>query len=377
MDTHFAPAERSGPDELVREIQVVSEHEVINGLLKIVSGLLAILNDHRQILTVNYALLRWLGVQQPEKAIGLRPGEVIHCVHSEETEGGCGTSRYCSSCGAAIAIVASLGADRPEERLCAATVQKNGVATDLCLRVKSSPITIEGRRFLLLFIQDITTEWRRASLERVFFHDISNIVTGLVGVTSILNVNDPEFQQDLIARTQHLVARLVDEVAIQKTLTQALPSPFDVRRESLPLQKVQNDMTTLFANHPAAQGKRLVVPEMDPHLRVETDPALLIRVLANMLTNAFEASQEGDEVRLSARQNDQGTTFTVWNRQPIPANLTKRVFQRHFTTKEGEGRGFGTYSMKLLGEGYLGGKLSFRTSDSEGTLFQFSLPRTA
>ena len=50
-----------------------------------------------------------------------------------------------------------------------------------------------------------------------------------------------------------------------------------------------------------------------------------------------------------------------------------KIFQRSFSTK-GEGRGLGTYSMKLLTERYLGGRVSFTTSADEGTIFKVALP---
>jgi sensor histidine kinase regulating citrate/malate metabolism len=64
----------------------------------------------------------------------------------------------------------------------------------------------------------------------------------------------------------------------------------------------------------------------------------------------------------------------VWNHQSIPEDIARRVFQRNFSTKEEAGRGVGTYSMKLLGEQILGGRVRFSTSPEEGTVFSFSLP---
>ena len=46
-----------------------------------------------------------------------------------------------------------------------------------------------------------------------------------------------------------------------------------------------------------------------------------------------------------------------------------------FSTKSSTGRGLGTYSMKLLGERYLGGAVSFSSSAEHGTVFTFELPR--
>ncbi len=51
------------------------------------------------------------------------------------------------------------------------------------------------------------------------------------------------------------------------------------------------------------------------------------------------------------------------------------MFQRSFTTK-GEGRGLGTYSMKLLSERYLNGRVEFTSSPEHGTTFTAVYPVT-
>jgi sensor histidine kinase regulating citrate/malate metabolism len=48
------------------------------------------------------------------------------------------------------------------------------------------------------------------------------------------------------------------------------------------------------------------------------------------------------------------------------------MFKRSFTTK-GIGRGLGTYSMKLLGEKYLKGKVGFESSKQNGTTFYIEI----
>jgi sensor histidine kinase regulating citrate/malate metabolism len=49
-----------------------------------------------------------------------------------------------------------------------------------------------------------------------------------------------------------------------------------------------------------------------------------------------------------------------------------QVFMRSFSTK-GVQRGLGTYSMKILGEQYLGGKVDFETNPKNGTTFYIDL----
>jgi len=54
-----------------------------------------------------------------------------------------------------------------------------------------------------------------------------------------------------------------------------------------------------------------------------------------------------------------------------------RIFQRHFTTKKGVGRGIGTFSMKFFGEQFLKGRIAFTSAPDEGTVFRLTIPITA
>ena len=76
------------------------------------------------------------------------------------------------------------------------------------------------------------------------------------------------------------------------------------------------------------------------------------------------ASKPGDGVH----------AFTVWNRSAIPEKVRLRIFQRHFSTKQGTGRGLGTYAMKLFGEKFLGGSVSFASTAAAGTTFRLEIP---
>ncbi|MBD3287645.1 sensor histidine kinase, partial [candidate division KSB1 bacterium] len=67
-------------------------------------------------------------------------------------------------------------------------------------------------------------------------------------------------------------------------------------------------------------------------------------------------------------------SFCVWNKSAIPDDVTHRIFQRHFSTKNEPGRGLGTFSMKFFGEKCLNGKVDFTTSENEGTTFRIRLP---
>lgn len=373
METQFAPAERSDERQLRLDIESVTHHPVVTTLLQTASGLLAVLNEHRQIVSVNEAFLRMLGVDEPEKIFGLRPGEAVLCAHAQDTPGGCGTSRYCATCGAAVAILASLDRNRPEERKCIATVIRNGEGIELCFRVRSAPVLLGDRRFLLLFLQDITVAQRWAESERVFFHDLNNLLTGLQGAAELLVSGDPHTAPRMTAMLHDLCHRMTRQVELQRMLLREELSDYQLTLEETSVSAFVDQLARLFANHPLARGKQLVIGRV-PGKRFTTDLALLQRILVNMLTNAFEATPPDGDVKLWLEAEQHALVFCVWNRVHIPDEVRMRIFQRHFSTKGESGRGLGTYAMKLLGERVLGGQVSFTSTGQDGTTFRFRLP---
>jgi sensor histidine kinase regulating citrate/malate metabolism len=96
-----------------------------------------------------------------------------------------------------------------------------------------------------------------------------------------------------------------------------------------------------------------------------------------MTLNALEASPVGGVVTISLRAQGSEAVMEVHNSGAIDEDVQLQLFKRSFSTKSSLGRGIGTYSMKLFGERYLNGTVSFRSSREGGTLFSFSLPLEA
>ncbi|MGE4488502.1 MAG: ATP-binding protein, partial [Kiritimatiellales bacterium] len=67
--------------------------------------------------------------------------------------------------------------------------------------------------------------------------------------------------------------------------------------------------------------------------------------------------------------------FSVHNRFVIPPDVQIQLFTRSFSTK-GNGRGLGTYSIKLISEKYLNGRVSFVSNEEQGTVFKVTLPKS-
>jgi signal transduction histidine kinase len=369
MESHFASPERTPDDELQGELELVTTNPVMTGLLGTVGGLLAVLDANRQILTVNDSFLEMLNSSDPTEVLGLRPGEALNCLHAHEEPGGCGTSRFCSTCGAAIATVAALVQDEPVECLCAVEVDREGQTVDLALMVRALPLEVGSRRFILLFLQDISDEQQRQALERTFFHDVNNLLMGLLGATELFTSGDMQSLRII----QRCALFMHSEVKVQQLLMEG--GELEPNLATLDVPSLLGGLKAIYASHPAARGKRVTVSPAATNGSLVTDHALVIRVLANMVTNALEASEPGRLVKVWTSEAPDEVTFNVWNEGFIPEDIALRIFQRNFSTKAAQGRGLGTFAMKLIGEKYLGGQVGFRTSPEDGTFFHLTLPR--
>ncbi len=179
VDSCFAPAARASKDELQRSIQLITQNPVTAALLRSATAMMCVLNEHRQIVTLNAAYLDGLNAANADDMLGLRPGEAINCTHCRDNPGGCGTSRHCRNCGAAIAIVASQHTGKAVQRECELSIrERNGETRDLAFTVRASPFDLASRPFTVFSLCDISLQKLQSNLQQAFLHDVSNASDG-------------------------------------------------------------------------------------------------------------------------------------------------------------------------------------------------------
>lgn len=374
VDTYFAPVRRTDRREFKNQIVDISHNPIMNTLLKAVSGLMVVLNEERQIVAINHAFLEALGIDNAEEVLGLRLGESLKCVHAHGAPNGCGTTPQCVTCGAAIATMAAIENDFSDEQMCAMTTEKDGVKSDICLLIRSHPMRVDDRRWIMLFAQDITQEQFWMNLERIFFHDINNSLASLLGYSDLLASEMPD--HPAVQQIRSAAVRLNAEVALQRTLSRSKEGQYKPNRGYVPLSRIKKELGLLVDGHTARIGKSYEDSWPENDVNIYTDPLLVSKVLGNMVINALEATPKGGQVRLAVEvlEEEREVVWKVWNAEHIDEKYRHRIFQRYFSTKADSGRGLGTYAMKLFGEHYLGGKVDFVSDPAEGTTFFFRLP---
>lgn len=365
LPTKFAPAERATAERLQSQTELFSADIKIGEMAEAVSSMLIILNEERQIVLANKLFTEAFGNGNFNKIAGLRPGEAVGCIHSALESGGCGTSEFCSTCGAVKAILDSQKGVTSEEE-CQIGLDDN-IALDL--KVKATPFKRNGELYTIYSISDISDEKRRGALERIFFHDVLNTASGVLGLSSILpDITDKGEITIISQQIEETTEKLIEEIKAQRELSYAERGDLVPESKKFSSLSILADVHKLYANHDLAAHKTIEIDHLSKSIEVTSDPLLLRRVIGNMTKNALEASKTGEKVTLNCRVNGAKTIFSVHNEGYIDPETQLQLFRRSFSTK-GSGRGIGTYSMKLLGEKYLKGRVWFTSSPNAGTTF--------
>lgn len=352
----------------------VMSAEFVSTMLEAMPVLAMVLNDQRQIVAVNNLLLHTFGIKDAAALIGQRPGEALGCIHFNQGPDGCGTALSCSVCGAVRAIMESLEGNCLASGECRVMLDENG-GTALDLEAAASPLTVAEKTFTVFALKDISAEKRKQVLERTFFHDIINTAGGIYGVACLLvdqeNTADKELEYKGLMVT--LSGNLIEEIKHQRNLIAAEQGEYVVQLETVDLNGLLSDVCELHRHHEHTPGRNIRF-EPGKSCEVSTDPPVLRRIIGNMLLNGLEAISKGETVQVCYHSSPESVRIEVSNPGEMSADTRLKIFKRSFSSKAASGRGIGTYSMKLFGERYLGGRVGFTCAAGHTTFF-IQLPR--
>jgi len=372
LTTHFAPAARATDEGIKADHIALQAMRLVRQLLDSFPEPALILNPQRQIVHANDKLLALLRIEQ-EQALGLRPGEMLNCIHACEMEAGCGTSKFCSQCGAVNAIWESIKTNTAQMRECRITCRVPAGFASLDLRVWATPLALDSQ-FTVFAVQDITDEKRRAVLERAFFNEILDAATGLQGLLEASAEATPCELVEMREIGSNLTDELLEEIRSYRDLVAAERVELQTNVAEVDARALLMQLCEKYSRHSLAEGKTITGPVTAGTTQIRSDAALLSRILGHLIKNALEASSAGDSVRVSF-ENTNVPTFSVHNPSYMPEKVQLQIFQRSFSTKAAVGHGIGTYTVKLLTEGYLGGEVEFSSARHSGTVFTVRLPQ--
>lgn len=370
--TDYASPDRLEGEELESQIAQVESIGIAADFLDAMPDLVVLLNQDRQIVHANRALLEFLNLNTPDALFGLRPGEAVGCQHATAGPNGCGTSEFCRDCGAVKAILSSQH-KRPATQECRITTE-DGKALDL--RVWATPMMIGREPMTLFVIHDIGDQKRRHSLERIFFNDLLNTAGGLQGYAEILKQAEEQEVEEFATAIMRLANKLIEGIKTQRDLVNAEENDLAVTLGRIHSGDFLADLIRTYKHSEVGGSRYLQTQEQFFICTFTSDRTLLSRVIGNMVCNALEALSTGQMATLGCHDlpDEERIAFTVHNPSHIPNNVQRQIFNRSFSTR-GKDRGLGTYAMKLIGEQYLKGKVSFTSDPEAGTTFRIEIPK--
>jgi K+-sensing histidine kinase KdpD len=374
-DTFFAPAGRTSGEQLKTEIKNVCDNVLVTNCLNAFGGVVLVLNSCRQIVAVNSAFLRFIGIEEPESLLGLRPGEALKCVHVDEAPNGCGTGRACRDCGAAIAIVAAQSKHQATASECLLTTTVNGLEESFEFRVCASSVLLSNEYYTLVTLQDIRAEKKLEVMQRVFLHDVANLLTAIHSTFELLQRENSPDSHGYLEDVHTLITIMSDTVSVQRDLVNMEMDRFEVSASNVSIALFFEKLRQQFQHISEQTNIGIVFVGHEASTEIAVSEPLIHRVLENMILNAVEAAPANSQVCVSCEDEEGLFAFHVWNAGKIPDRVMPHIFTRYYTTKGGVGRGLGAYSMKLIGERYLKGKVTFTTSERDGTLFSLRIPK--
>jgi signal transduction histidine kinase len=221
---------------------------------------------------------------------------------------------------------------------------------------------------------------RRLDLTQMIVHDLKSPLTVVRSGISLL----VRGHLGGVSPRQHQVLYRIEEA--NQRLLQLIDNMLDVERLEagvLPLRRQTFQVAPWLGEGVAAwesvaevQGKRLdliVAPDL-PLLCGDKD--LLLRVLNNLLANAFNYASNGSQITISARLEAPHVAICVADDGPgVPDGDKERIFEK-FAQVEGalrRGAGLGLTFCKMVVEAH-DGQLVVCDNPTGGAIFRFTLP---
>jgi hypothetical protein len=114
-----------------------------------------LVDEDVRIISVNKASLELIG-KEPKSIIRRRAGEILHCIHSKETQEGCGRSFFCSDCIIRNSVVKVFKEKNTVKEKAKLEIVTDSGIEKVYLSIIVSPFEYEQKQYALMQFENIT-----------------------------------------------------------------------------------------------------------------------------------------------------------------------------------------------------------------------------
>lgn len=325
-------------------------------------------------LTVAYAndlFLDFVGASSRQAVRGQHIGDLCGCIYSEGT-GTCGASKDCPRCGLRLTMEEAAATATADGQ--ALLIRRTGGSIQpQSLNASAYRISMNGEAYVVFHLVLTGDRVMREALERLFLHDALNSISGIQGLATTLKAGSSNGQEKMLDVIESYAKALAEEIKFYRCLRDAEGGVLDVDSGPVYTDHLMEQVASLNTHLADSRGKFVAFDLETCGLKLYSDVRLLKRVLGNLVKNAIEATPDKGFVLFKCEGGENSVTFSVYNDGFIPESLRPGLFRGGISSK-GAGRGMGLYGVKLLTEQFLGGAVSFSSSEQAGTWFHVCFP---
>lgn len=374
--TFSAPTQGGDNEKIIKQVDYLATLPVFKDAFDATNSIILIINSCLQVVFANKAFLNMINVKSISDICGKSAGEMIKCIRAFNGINHCDMLGGCRFCDVVEKVLKRM--EKKEEKISEFTDANrlHSYEKNVNLSVHVEPLQIQEDNFYVITFTDKSDWTRKRMLERIFFHDIINTAGALKGIMGLLKEDVPDKIKPELEFVEESFLYLIEEIQTQKYMMDAEDNQLILEITNMETTDILKSVCKLYEGHDLAAKKTITLDHQYIKRNLYTDHRILRRILGNMIKNALEATEQGGIITLGCGvedDDDEWITFWVHNDQYMDAQIQSLIFHRSFS-KKGDGRGLGTYSIKLFGERFLKGNVSFLSSEEEGTWFYIKLP---
>jgi signal transduction histidine kinase len=235
------------------------------------------------------------------------------------------------------------------------------------------PMFYKSRRAIVERHHEIVRIQRAEALHdvaRQVSHDIRSPLTAIKTVVSMVR-DIPEAQRSLLQNASDRIQTIANDL-LARNKTQREEIQTERAELNVLFESVVREKKLEFSNKPAIDI-RLDVRTL-PSVSANMQPALLHRILSNLLNNSIESITSEGHVTLASRENKDGVMIMVNdNGSGISPEVLTQLGQKEITSEKASGTGIGILNARRAIEA-ANGSLSIQSRLGVGTLVTITLP---
>ena len=201
-------------------------------------------------------------------------------------------------------------------------------------------------------------------------HELKNPLTLIQGTLQLIECHYPEIQNDplwtQVLADVHYMSKLLSEIT-------SINSIQNINYSRINIRQVLTNVVYSFSANSEIQGKNIRIEYKTDILWIEADGLKIEELLRNLIQNAMDATDFGDEIKIIVTSLDVQLILKVQDSGfGIDSERLSTIFEPFVTYKTG-GTGLGLTIVKNIVEAHQG-EINVFSRPFEGTEFVVSLP---